>query len=94
MFLKVISRQTFQKIKFFVGVVKVNDDKSRIRIHESEAWIYGSESGTNGSSMVQLLFIRMYRGENVTWSGYVIFFVNEKIYRYTIYKNVNMFTRQ
>ncbi len=27
------------KNKFFAGILKVNDENSRIRIHESEAWI-------------------------------------------------------
>ncbi len=31
---------------FFVGVLKVNDENSRIRIHLSETWIHGSGSGS------------------------------------------------
>ncbi len=44
MYLKVISRKTFLRNKFFVGIWKVNDKNSRIRIHYSEAWIRGSGS--------------------------------------------------
>jgi hypothetical protein len=44
---KVISKKLVKKI-VFVGVLKVNDENSRIRfrIHKSEAWIRGSRSGS------------------------------------------------
>ncbi len=32
--------------QFFVGVLKINGDKSRIQIQQSEAWIRGSGSGS------------------------------------------------
>ncbi len=38
------SRKTFFKLVFLVGVLMVNDEKSRIRIHYSEAWNRGSGS--------------------------------------------------
>jgi hypothetical protein len=36
---KVIRIKTFQKKLLFVGVLKVIGEKSRIRIHLSQAWI-------------------------------------------------------
>ncbi len=42
---KVIAKKTFFYL-FFVGILKVNDENSRIRIHYSEAWIRGSRSGS------------------------------------------------
>ncbi len=43
---KIISRKTFFKNWFFVAVLKVSDDYSRIwiRLYKSEAWIRGSGS--------------------------------------------------
>jgi hypothetical protein len=41
---KVISRKTFILNKFIVGVLKVNDKNSRIRIHSSEAWIHDRDT--------------------------------------------------
>ncbi len=40
----VISRKTFCLNKFFVGILKANDENNRIQIHLSEAWICGSGS--------------------------------------------------
>jgi hypothetical protein len=44
---KVISRKTFLKNKFFVGVWKANDENSRIwiriRIHTKMSWIRNTE---------------------------------------------------
>jgi hypothetical protein len=40
------NKNFFVKIKFFVGILKVNDENSRIRIHQSETWIRGSGSGS------------------------------------------------
>ncbi len=42
---KVISRQLSKKL-FLIGILKVNDENSRIRIHQSEAWIRGSGAGS------------------------------------------------
>jgi hypothetical protein len=39
---KVISRKTFVKNLFFVGVLKVNDENSRIRIHPKISWIWNT----------------------------------------------------
>ncbi len=56
----VISRKTFFFNKFFVGVFKVNDENSLIRIriwiHWSEAWIpgYGSTPKCHGSGTLPL----------------------------------------
>ncbi len=41
---KVISRKNCVKNQFLAGILKVNDENSRIRIHQSEAWIRGSGS--------------------------------------------------
>jgi hypothetical protein len=43
---KVLSKKMFKQKWFFVGILKVNDEKSRIRIriHYSESWIRGSGS--------------------------------------------------
>ncbi len=45
---KVISRKNKNKNLFFVGILRVYDENSRIRIriHLSEAWIRGSGSGS------------------------------------------------
>jgi hypothetical protein len=39
-------QKTLYKNLFFVGVLKVSDENSRIRIHYSEAWIRGSGCGS------------------------------------------------
>ncbi len=47
-----MQKNFFKKLFFFVGILKVNDKnrririRIRIRIHQSEAWIRGSESGS------------------------------------------------
>ncbi len=45
-----MQKNLYNKICFFVGILKVNDENRRIRIripiHLSEAWICGSESGS------------------------------------------------
>ncbi len=43
---KVISKKNFKKKQFFVDVLKVTDENSRIRIriHETDVWIRGSGS--------------------------------------------------
>jgi hypothetical protein len=55
---KVISRKTFFKNYFFVGILKDNDENSRIRIQDpdpdpdldpSEAWIRVSGSGSGST---------------------------------------------
>jgi hypothetical protein len=38
-----------QKKFVFVGVMKVNEENSRIRIHKSEAWIRGSGFGSGST---------------------------------------------
>jgi hypothetical protein len=43
---KVISRKNCVKKLVFAGILKVNDENSRIRIQYSEAWIRGSGSGS------------------------------------------------
>jgi hypothetical protein len=35
-------QKNFKNNKFFVGILKVNGENSRIWIHQSEAWIRGS----------------------------------------------------
>jgi hypothetical protein len=48
MFLQnVISGKSLLKKLFFVDILKVNDESSRIWIHYSEAWIRGSGSHQN-----------------------------------------------
>jgi hypothetical protein len=43
---KVISRKKFNKISFFIGILKVNDEDSRIRIriHTKMSWIRNTPS--------------------------------------------------
>jgi hypothetical protein len=43
---KVLCRNNFFFNSFFVGILKVNDENRRIRIHKAEAWIRGSGSGS------------------------------------------------
>ncbi len=43
---KVIGRKNCVKNQFFAAILKVNDENSRIRIHQSEAWNRGSGSGS------------------------------------------------
>ncbi len=43
-YVNVPSKSNDQKNLFFVGILKSNDENSRIRIHKSEAWIRGSGS--------------------------------------------------
>ncbi len=54
---KVLSRKNCVKKIVFAGILKVNDENSRIRIHSSEAWICGSGSGStpkcHGSATLQ-----------------------------------------
>jgi hypothetical protein len=42
-------QENFFKNLFFVGILKVNDENRRIRIHWSEAWIRGSASGSRST---------------------------------------------
>jgi hypothetical protein len=46
---KVTSRKIVLKNLFNAGILKVNDENSRIRIHLSEAWIRGSGSGSGST---------------------------------------------
>ncbi len=57
---KVISRKTFFTNLFFVGILKVKDESSRIRIHYSEAWIRGSGSGSTPKCHGSGTLLKMY----------------------------------
>jgi hypothetical protein len=50
----------FKKNLFFVGILKVNDEKRRIRINKSEAWIPGSGSGSTPKCHGSATLVFMY----------------------------------
>jgi hypothetical protein len=64
---KVISRKTRKKI-VFVGVLKVNDENSRIRIHWSEARIRGSGSvpKCHGSTTLLKTYLKTSKNSKLT----------------------------